>query len=888
MDEDRWRQVKEIFIKVVDEPKEAREARIASLCGEDSDLAEEVRTLLAGDDQTLLEHPGQNALQEGVIKEIGPFDVIREIGRGGMGRVFEVHRKNEEFEQRLALKLVHPTLSGENIHRRFQLERRILAKLEHRNIARFIDGGVSSMGPFYVMEFIDGKPITEFCDEKKITIRQRIRLFAQVCSAVQFSHQHFIVHRDIKPGNILVTDDGTVKLLDFGIAKVMEGDGTTAFQKTIFQTYTQDEAPMTPIYASPEQYLNEPVTAASDVYSLGLVLYQLLTGRLAYDFDNKSLLEIDNLILREPPTHPSSKSRGKTDKGFSSEEIAQKRHLTPDKLESTLKGDLDAIVLTALRKDPKDRYASVADFADDLRCYLDYLPVSASPPSAAYRTKMFVRRHKTGVAFAAILLLSIIGGSIGTLLGWSRAVEARDLAQKERARAIDEVEKTTEILSFLKGMLASPDPRKSGREVKIIDVLDKSAADLERELGDRPEIEASIRQTLGVTYNVLGDHRKALEQFERARHLWAKLEGPNNRKVLDLRNHIASAYHELGQYDKARELLEGNREDLDRELGPEDPITLRNQSKLAVAYKTLGKLTEAEHILKEMLPTQVRILGQDDEDTLSTMEILGNVISDQGRYAEAEEMYLQVLDLLKKQHDAEHPDLLEIRINLATIHYVTGNLAQAEREFRQLLESTSRVFGPHHTTTLTMVVNLTTVLNDQKKNEEALKIGEEYLPIMNKEIGEDQMITLAAINGLANSVSGLGMHQKAKTYQKELLRIVTEKFGAEHPEAIMVLCNLGLSHQRLNEFDDAIKCHQGATKLATKKLGEDHLYALVSRYHWGKDLFLSGEKDRGKKIMLETKDHMISVFGEDHPLPQSVLEELHDLFPNQDLSSRAE
>jgi len=714
-----------------------------------------------------------------------------------------------------------------------------------------------------------------------MTISQRVNLFSQVCDAVQFSHQHFVVHRDIKPGNILVTDDGTVKLLDFGIAKVMEGDGTAAFQKTVFKTYSEDNSPMTPIYASPEQYLAEPVTAASDVYSLGLVLYQLLTGRLAYDFEKKSLLEIDQLILRDPPTHPSSRSRDTTGKGPTPEEIASNRELTPDKLESTLKGDLDAICLTALRKDPVNRYSSVSDLAEDLKRFLAYLPVSASPPSASYRAKMFFRRHKTAVIFGIILLLSIIGGSIGTLMGWNRAVEARDVAEKQRARAIAEVEKTTEILDFLKGMLASPDPRKAGRDIKIIDVLDQSAANLEGELGGRPEIEAGIRLTLGTTYNSLGESQKAIDQFQQAHDIWVALGETFNRNVYEVNSHIASAYHEIGQYDKARNLLISNQEVLERELGQEDILTLRNKSKLAVTFKSLGKPKESEKLLEEILEVQTRLLGENDEQTLNTMENLGNAISDQGRYAEAEAWYLKVADVLSQKHDKEHPDVLELRINLSRIQYMQGKLAQVEAEYIDLLEIAPRVLGPHHSTTLTMVINLSLVLHDQGKFEESRKLLTQYLPIMKKEIGEDNRITLGAMNGLANFVICRGDMAVDFINIAELLKIVTQKLGADHSETILVLYNLGISHQNLNEIEDAIICHREATLRATETLGEDHVYALVCRFNWAKDLIKAGQFEKGKKMILETRDRLVSVFGEDHTLAQKAEVEIKELLPQE-------
>lgn len=877
MDQEKWNRVKDIFLQVVDAEQDQQEALIESLCGDDAECIAEVKALLGGADHTVLTEGESAIFGSDQIERIGPFDVVREIGRGGMGRVFEVHRKSAEFEQKLALKLVHPTLSSEMIQHRFKLERRILAKLEHPNIARFIDGGMSSFGPYYVMEFIEGTPITDYCDAKRMSVQARIALFLNVCAAVQFSHQHFIVHRDIKPSNILVTDDGTAKLLDFGIAKVMEGDGTTAIQKTVFQTTTREGSPMTPVYASPEQYLNEPVTAASDVYSLGLVLYQLLTGRLAYDFEKKSLLEIDQLILREPPTQPSSRSQEKTASGASSDEIAKRRGVTPDHLKSTLKGDLDAIILMALRKNPADRYASVAEFAEDLQRYLDYLPVSASPLTPAYRASMFVQRHKAGVVFGIVLALAVIVGSIGTLLGWRGAVNAQRVAEQERARAVAEAEKTSQILDFLQGMLSSASPRQSGRDVKVIDVLDASAKDLGQKLGDRPEIEAGIRMTLGMTYNALGVFDQAAEQLSRAKEIWKHLDVPPNRSICEANMHLSAALHEMGQYDKACDLMQRNQKILEDTFGEHDRLTLENKTKLAIILMSLGKLKQAERLMREALEVQLPMLGETHKDTFNTMQVLGTVLKNQGHYQEAKRWYLRVLQAARSLHDDDHPAVLETRINLATIEHSLGHFQKVEADFSSLYQDCARVFGPEHITTLIVVANLATVLNDQKKFAEALPVAEEALAVAKRTIGESHLITFGITSVLAFSLDGLKRHAEAKEIYENLLDLVVAKFGEDHPESIKLMCNLGMSHQALGDFDAAIACHRKAVSKSAKILGEDHGYTLISKFQLGKDLFKAGQTEEGRTLMLEAKAKIGEVFGKEHPLYERSEEELEEL-----------
>lgn len=438
MERDQWLKIKDIFSQVVETPEPDREHKLELLCGGDDAVKSEVQALLEADLGSTDEGGrGMGYAEMDIPEEIGPFRVVRELGRGGMGRVFEVRRIDSEYPQRLALKLIKADLPNEESRKRFQMEALILAKLTHENIARFIDGGISPLGPYYVMEYIEGRSLTQYCDRHRLSVHQRIELFLQVCDAIRFSHQHFIVHRDIKPDNVLVTETGTVKLLDFGIAKVLEGGESLSTARSVYRTRTNEATPMTPQFASPEQYLNEPVSTASDVYTLGLLLYPLLSGKLAYEFTGKSLLEIDRLITRDDPAKPSMRLGEDTPTGESVSEIARRRSTTPAGLKRALKGDLDAIVLKTLEKKPADRYASVAELSEDLNRSLKGLPIHAKNPNFLYVFGKAVKRHKERTAMAAILLL-VLSVLLGIRVVDKIRTQARLQAAQEFGRWVEQ------------------------------------------------------------------------------------------------------------------------------------------------------------------------------------------------------------------------------------------------------------------------------------------------------------------------------------------------------------------------------------------------------------------------------------------------------------------
>ena len=495
---------------------------------------------------------------------IGPYRLLSEIGRGGMGSVFSAARGDGEYQQRVAIKLIRPGPGSRSMARRFRSERQILANLDHPHIARLLDGGTTGDGrPYFVMELIEGTRIDEYCDRRRSTVSERLELFEGVCSAVAYAHRNLVVHRDLKPGNILVTADGSPKLLDFGIAKLLD---PAALPHTIERTRS-GLAPMTPPYASPEQILGQPITTASDVYSMGVLLYKLLTGRLPFEPGGLTPLED---LAREPP-RPSAAvmlpAEG-TAGGEPSVRISYLRRRSLQQLRRRLAGDLDNIVLKALRREPERRYSSVERLAADLRRHLDGLPVQVRGASLRYRTGKFLHRHRLVVAAASVVLALIVGSAV-------QITRQRNLAEQQRDRA----ERVSEALIDL---FENLDPNETaGNGITAREILDRGVENAALELRDQPRTQAAVQTAIG------------------------------------------KVYRNLGLYDQARQLLESSLKQRRELLGAEHLEVAESQHELAIIYNIQGN-PRAEDLHQRALETRRKLLGMDHVEVARSLLDLGN------------------------------------------------------------------------------------------------------------------------------------------------------------------------------------------------------------------------------------------------------------------------
>jgi serine/threonine-protein kinase len=670
MTPERWARVKTVFDQVCDLDTARRAALLHSACGDDAELRTEVESLLASSReapamldvpaiQTFGDLPTARPDERRIGQRVGAYRLTDVVASGGMGTVYLAERADEQFEKRVAVKLIRHGMADEQSLRRFRNERQTLASLDHPNIARLLDGGVTSDGlPFLVMEYVEGLPIERYCDARRLSTVQRMRLFLTVCSAVQYAHQSLIVHRDIKPNNILVTGDGVPKLLDFGIAKVLDDEREPLEEGTV-----GEHRMLTPEYASPEQIRNEPITTATDVYSLGVVLYVLLTGHRPYRLRSRSLYEVQRAVCEQEPVYPSLAvshtvevtATDGTTRTITPEMVSATREGEPGRLRRRLVGDVDAIVMRAMHKDSRRRYPSAQQVADDIERYLSGLPVHARRGNVAYYTRKYIRRHAVSVLTAGAVAASLIGGIIGT--SWQArvaadqrdlAIEARKRAQRETASALVETQKSERVITFLQKMLSAANPREFGPDARVRDVLDQASTHVLEEFGNDPEVESAIHATLGQTYIGLGEYDRAEPHLRRALEIQQEIHRGDHADVARGEARLGVLYYQRGQYEAALERTGRAVAMARRVYGEQHPEIATALNNLGVIQRNLGQLDEAGESLRAALAMRRSLYERDNPEIAETLNNLGNLLRTLGDMDEAAACVRESLDIRRE------------------------------------------------------------------------------------------------------------------------------------------------------------------------------------------------------------------------------------------------
>ncbi|MEZ0335911.1 MAG: protein kinase, partial [Gemmatimonadales bacterium] len=612
----RWDEADRLFDQALELPPAERERWLDRTC-DDPALRRQVLDLLRADAaaERFLELDGwrlaapllEPAAESGHGLTIGPYRVLRELGRGGMGVVCLGERADGQFEQRVALKLIKRGMDSDEIHRRFLAERQILARLGHPHIARLLDGGVSAEGqPWFAIEYVEGKAITEHCSEHDLGVEERLQLFLKACEAVRYAHQHLVVHRDLKPSNILVTPDGQVKLLDFGIAKLLsqEPGAETGLTETGVRV-------MTPEYAAPEQVRGEPVTTATDVYALGTVLYELLTGQRAHRWESRTPGEMERIVCQIVPEAPSSVVDGGRGK--------------------RLRGDLDTITLRALSKEPDRRYPTVEQLAADVRRHLAGQPVAARPDTWRYRATKFVARHRLGVAAAVAIVLSLLAGLGGTI--WQARVAA------ERARvASAEAAKQRAVRDFLVQLFEASDPSQAlGKELTASELLIRGRRNLDTALAGQPEVRAELLTVLGQVHRSLGQLSQADTLLGQAVALTRSLPGDVDRDLSARLTEWSDILVDLGKYDRADTLAREAR-DLLQGRGGDDPALAQALRAVGNVVAAKGNPQQAESLAREALAIDLRHFGEGSREVAEGINSVGYAQWQAGDLAGADSM----------------------------------------------------------------------------------------------------------------------------------------------------------------------------------------------------------------------------------------------------------
>lgn len=730
---ERWQQIRSVFERALEVPPEARPALLAELCAGDDALRSEIDRLLAADARAhrLLEAPVGEfapALLDEIAREspdgpgmagrrLGAYRLLRGVGRGGMGTVYLAERADGQFEQRVAVKLLRRGLDTDDLLQRFLAERQILASLNHPNIARLLDGGATEDGrPYLVMEYVEGRPIDVYCDESRLAVRERLEHFLTVAEALRHAHRNLVVHRDLKPSNILVSRAGEVKLLDFGIAKLLaegeQGSGTGPYTRA-------GTLPMTPEYATPEHVKGESVTAASDIYQLGLLLYELLTGRRAHALTGRTPGEIERVICEEEPPRPSTvvtrAVRAPTpniDGTRSAESLARARRTTPDRLRKRLRGDLDAIVLQALRREPERRYSSVEALLEDVRRHLARRPVRARGESRAYRARKFVRRNRWGVAAVAVVLSLLAGYAVTISVQAGQIRAALAVAELERAKA-------EEVSGFLMGLFEATRPERArGEEVTAQDLLAQGVERAE-ELGDAPEVRARMLAVIGKTYHRLGMYDEAQELYERSLALRQEHLGPTDAQIAEGLNDLGVLLKDRADYAAAEPLLR-------RAIAMRREVLGDEHVDLAVSLDELGRLLDArgdhagaEPLFREGLAMRRRLLGNEHHETASSLNSVGLVLRVQGDTEGAEPLFREALAIYRTLYGEDHPWVATLKNNLALVLIDRQDLASAEDLLLEALEFDRAALEANHPTVLIRMNHLGTVYREQERYEEA-------------------------------------------------------------------------------------------------------------------------------------------------------------------------
>jgi serine/threonine protein kinase/DNA-binding SARP family transcriptional activator len=863
---------------------------------------------------------------------IGPYKLLEQIGEGGFGIVFMAEQQ-QPIRRKVALKVLKPGMDSKQVIARFQAERQALALMDHTNIAKVLDAGQTSSGrPYFVMDLVKGLPITDYCDQNRLTPRERLQLFVHVCQAVQHAHQKGIIHRDLKPSNVLVTlQDGAamVKVIDFGIAKAL---GQQLTDKTMFTGFAQMIG--TPLYMSPEQagLSNVDIDTRSDIYALGVLLYELLTGTTPFEKQRLQQVgydEMRRIIREEEPPKPSTRI---STLGQTAATVSTQRKSDPKRLSQLCRGELDWIVMKCLEKDRTRRYETANGLARDIERHLADEPVEACPPSRGYRLRKFVRRHQGRVLAAGLLLLALVAGMVGTTLGLIEARRQRDeaeqawlkeaeqRAQAEAARAAeaqqrqlaqgnekkanlarDQAEQEKKIAEAVKWFLqhdllrqadatAQADSLRlagagAGAGAEAVDnptireLLDRAAQHLavdkiEAKFPGQPLVQAEILQTVGDSYRSVGEYAKAIAHLERAAALRRTHLGPDDPHTLATLNNLAGAYEDAGKTAAAIALFEQVKGAQIAKLGPDHVDTLTTLHNLAGAYRSAGKTAAAIALFEQVRDAWLAKVGPDDPHTLTTLNNLAVAYKDAGKTAAAIALFEKVRDARLAKLGPEHPHTLTILNNLAGAYLDAGKTAAAIALFEQVRDARSATLGADHPNTLHTLHNLADTYRVAGKTAAAIALLEKVRDAQIAKLGPEHPDTLSTLHKLAEAYRAAGRTAAAIALLETVRDAHLATLGPDHPDTLSTLHNLAVAYRAAGKTAAAIALLGKVRDARIAKFGPEHPDTL-STLHNLAGAYLDAGKTGAAIALLETvRDAHLATLGPDHP---HTLMALHNL-----------
>ncbi|HET9796448.1 MAG TPA: serine/threonine-protein kinase [Gemmatimonadaceae bacterium] len=841
MELERWRRVERLLDLALSRDRSDWPALLDRECGDDESLRAEASALL---DQVTAAERFLDAPPATVIgallddvrapdsvlvrgRRIGAYRIESEIGRGGMARVYLAERADGAYSQRVALKLLRANLDSDIDRHRFRTERQVLATLDHPNIARLIDGGVTEDGFSYLaLEYVDGEPLDRYCDAHAATIEQRLVLFASVARATQYAHGNLVVHRDLKPSNIFVTTGGVVKLLDFGLAKLLDPGSAGASLTT-----QAGHRWMTPQYAAPEQVRGEPVTTLTDVYQLGVVLYELLTGRLPFADHAGSTHELGKAVLHDDPPPPSL-------------------------VRPALRGDLDAIVMQALQKEPARRYQSAASLVDDLQRHLDGRPVLARRLTAPYRVYKFVRRHRVGVAIALFTAIALAGA----------AVRERSL----RSRAESEARKAMAVEDYLVRVFDVADPYappdRRGQDVTARAILDRGAAALDTGLAGQPEVRTELRRVIARVYANLGMYDRAAPMLQRALAQRKALHGDRHVAVAQALDELGEVLTKQDDYAHAEPLLREGLALRRALLGEADSATATSEQHLATLFQDQSRYDAAEPLFRQALASRRSLFGADDPRVARSINDLALLLVNKGSFDAAEPLYREALAIEQRRLGPDHPETAATMQNLAQLQDLRGEIAESETLYRRALAAKRKALGEAHPSVTVNMNNLAGLLRKTGQLAESESLARRALALDRKIFGERHGYVAASLDNLGTTLRLEGKLDEARELYLQALDVNRAIYGPVHTAVALNLFNVGSIMTLNGEFASSVPLFRQSHAQFASLAGERHANSIVVSLHLARSLRETGAFDEAERIYRDVVAALDSTKGGERPM----------------------
>lgn len=892
MQKERWEKVESILDTALTLDGETRTAYIEKACSSDDELLKEVYELLdaiqkseeteylstkTGRKKMLMDDLSEisvGSVEDLIGKQIGAFKITEQIGSGGMGAVYKAERARGDFSQQVAIKIVHHGLKSQDTVKRFQMEQQILAALHHPHIAALYDGGVTANGlPFLVMEYVDGLPMDEYCDRNRLTVHERLDLFRDICSAVEYAHSNLIIHRDLKADNIFVDADGRVKILDFGIAKLLDHQMSDI---ELLETRPGQKF-WTPAYAAPEQVEGKNITTATDVYALGVLLNKLLTGQFPIDLREKSISEIETLIRQISPDLSSVQVK----KSPQNAQVAVARKLTAVQLSQRLTGDLDAIIQKALRKEQERRYRSVEQFSDDINRYLNGFPVQARPENVAYKTGKFIRRNKALVIGSAAVFLSIVTATIMSISFAIETKQAEERALAEAAEAQRQTQVANSVNLFLQQIIGQADPitNPEGKDLTLMEAVELANGLVEESFSGQPETEAAVRYTLGTVDMNLGRLERSIEQLNQAVDLSLEAFGEEHRQTLGARSQLGLAYIRNGNLDEAENILMAGLEAVENappENWKESSMVL-NQLGLVYLYRGDGE--SAEPYLRASYDQKMGIDGEETSNDLTTLHNISGALMMQGKIEEATELAQSVLERRTAFHNGFHPEVAQ---SLNTVAYMLMQQQRYEEALPirlQDLEMRQDLYDGDHPDIARAKHNLANLYHNLGRQNEALPIQGEAVAMWKRTLPEAHMDIQRGLIVLARILTEMGSHEEALAHRNEQLSLMNASGNENLQDRYNYMIEMVPDYFGLEDYDGAQRIVGQAISYFDTEEGREQWQYHSAKNRMGEILFRKGEVAESEKMLEESTLAILEMKENLNPeIVQSVVQRTNRIY----------